>query len=87
MAAIEGIPRDLAKIARELETTMDVIQRLSTLEGELQQQLAKSETRARDQVATDLANVIRSRDTLVKHRRELLEEIKPEMLRKLPGTS
>jgi hypothetical protein len=69
---------DTAKTAKDLKDVIDAIEGVTKLEGELQQQLGKSEPLQRQQIADELANAVGARVTLMGKRRKLLESLKAQ---------
>lgn len=67
---------DLAEIAKQPKDVFDAIERVTKLEGELQQQLGKIEPPdQRKLIANELASAVGARLALVLKRGELLESL------------
>lgn len=78
---MSSLPPDTATIAKTLKDAMAAIEGVSKLEGELQQQFAKSELPQRQQIADELANAVGARAALVKQRNQILESLKVSPLK------
>jgi hypothetical protein len=64
---------DAGRTVKELKDVFDLIDRVTKLEGELQQQLAKTDSHEqRRDIATELANAAGARKKLAKARADLL---------------
>lgn len=78
MTANGMITPTTAETAKKLKDVIEAIERVSKLEGELQQQLGKSEPPQRQHIANELANAVGAREKLVDERRDILKSLNPQ---------